>query len=499
MSTGTSLSAKGLNKDQLRWFYFLTGFFMLFSAIAIVKGFLFITGLPVVFFILLLTVFHLDTVAFLAVFVTPLSINLAKTSIGIGVSLPSEPIMFGLFLIFWLKVFADGGLDKKILHHPVTLLIIGHLMWFFFTTLTSSMPIVSIKSTLARFCYVSVFYFMFLYLFSKYRNIKKFLWMYMVPLLMVIFYTLANHIAANLSEDAAHISMTPFYNDHTAYAAVICFFIPVLFALTFDKKTSKKAKYVAGIFLFIFLTATILSYTRAAWVGLVAALCAYFAFLFRLKSALIYGGFTLLIVLAILFRTQITMDLESNSKVSSSDYASHVQSIGNISTDDSNLERLNRWACALRMWTDHPLLGFGPGTYMFKYAPYQKFSQRSGISTNNATGGGSHSEILGPLSEQGILGPIFYLLIGIVVAVRTSSFLKRSKDSSVKALARGLLLGLVTYWVHGFLNYFLDTEKASVPYWGFIAALVALDIFHEDHAVSDLSDQATTEQSDIVE
>ncbi|MBK7887087.1 MAG: O-antigen ligase family protein [Bacteroidetes bacterium] len=98
------------------------------------------------------------------------------------------------------------------------------------------------------------------------------------------------------------------------------------------------------------------------------------------------------------------MQLESNDQVSSDDYASHVQSIGNISSDDSNIERLNRWACALRMFQDRPVLGFGPGTYMFKYGSYQKFSERSGISTNFAEGGGSHSEYLGPLIRAGLYG-----------------------------------------------------------------------------------------------
>ena len=40
------------------------------------------------------------------------------------------------------------------------------------------------------------------------------------------------------------------------------------------------------------------------------------------------------------------------------------------------------------------------------------------------------------------------------------------------------MLGLVTYFSHGFLNNFLDTDKLSVPVWGFIAILVALDIYH---------------------
>ena len=40
-----------------------------------------------------------------------------------------------------------------------------------------------------------------------------------------------------------------------------------------------------------------------------------------------------------------------------------------------------------------------------------------------------------------------------------------------------LMLGLVTYFTHGVLNNYLDTDKASVPVWGFIAIIVAIDIY----------------------
>ena len=481
------------SKDQLNWFYALVALFALFLGWGMLKGMVFFAGLPVVFFILLLMIFRLDSIIFLSVLITPLSLNLAQTSIGIGVSLPSEPLMFALFIIFWLKVFLDGGLDKRIVKHPVTIIILLHLLWYTVTSFTSSMPLVSFKSTLARYCYISVFYFMLLYLFSKKENISKFIWYYTVPLLIVIGYTILNHANADFSEEIAHTAMTPFYNDHTAYAAVLCFFIPVMVAFSVDKSRTNNFRIISGIVLAILITATILSYTRAAWVGLIAALCCYLVFILRLKSALIYSGFILLILLAFLFRTQITMQLESNEKVSSDDYAAHVQSIGNISSDDSNIERLNRWACALRMFADRPIFGFGPGTYMFKYGAYQKYSERSGISTNFAEVGGSHSEYFGPLSEQGFMAPL--LLFGLIAAVAqsTSNYLKRTTNYSNVLLARGILLGLVTYWVHGVLNYFLDTEKASVPFWGFIAVLVALQIFDTDQKDSKSGKDSATQ------
>ena len=40
------------------------------------------------------------------------------------------------------------------------------------------------------------------------------------------------------------------------------------------------------------------------------------------------------------------------------------------------------------------------------------------------------------------------------------------------------ITGLVTYYLHGILNNFLDTDKASVPFWGFTALLVAIDVYY---------------------
>ena len=40
----------------------------------------------------------------------------------------------------------------------------------------------------------------------------------------------------------------------------------------------------------------------------------------------------------------------------------------------------------------------------------------------------------------------------------------------------GALLGLITYYIHGTMNNFLDTDKLSVPFWGFTAIIVAIDI-----------------------
>ncbi len=52
----------------------------------------------------------------------------------------------------------------------------------------------------------------------------------------------------------------------------------------------------------------------------------------------------------------------------------------------------------------------------------------------------------------------------------------RLKNPEMKSWLLGAVIGLVSYYVHGFMNNFLDTDKASVPFWGFTAMIVALDI-----------------------
>ena len=182
------------------------------------------------------------------------------------------------------------------------------------------------------------------------------------------------------------------------------------------------------------------------------------------------------------------MELEKNREESSTNFSSHLQSITNITTDASNIERFNRWNCAVKMFKERPILGWGPGTYAFLYAPYQVSNEKTIISTNFGDGGNAHSEILGPLAEQGLIGSISYLLIVLLVCYYSSVFISKCKNRNTKLLAMGLFLGLIAYWVHGFLNNFLDTDKASVSYWGFIAALVALQVYYKENNKEEFTD-----------
>jgi O-antigen ligase len=175
-------------------------------------------------------------------------------------------------------------------------------------------------------------------------------------------------------------------------------------------------------------------------------------------------------------KDQITIALERNRDESSDDLAEHVSSMGNISSDASNLERINRWNSALRMFEERPVFGWGPGTYTFQYAPFQAAEDRTIISTNFGLNGNAHSEYLGPLAEQGVLGMVLMVLLVVVTCYRALVLYPRMPAGEDKHLFTGAFLGLVTYYAHGVLNNYLDLDKASVPFWGMTIMVVLFDI-----------------------
>ena len=130
------------------------------------------------------------------------------------------------------------------------------------------------------------------------------------------------------------------------------------------------------------------------------------------------------------------------------------------------------------MFMERPIVGWGPGTYQFQYAPFQEAKNLTLISTNAGDLGNAHSEYIGPMSEGGLLAGLTMISIivyFIYLGIRLSLF---AREERIRLLALSILLGMSTYCVHGFLNNYLDIDKASVPFWGFMAILTALDLYH---------------------
>ncbi len=467
------------NKRGITILYVLSAIFIGMNCYLIYRDIYYLLFLPPFLVILYLYFYSLDKILLLIVMVTPVAINITQFEFNVGISLPSEPLMLGVLLLFIMKLFYGNKIDSRMLYHPLTIAVILQLVWMLITSMTSDLPLVSFKHLLARLWFVVPFYFLGIQLFRKRSNINRFVWFYAVPLIGVIAYTTYNHSQFGFDEQAGHWVMEPFYNDHTAYGAILALMIPMFFGFVFGKVYSKRTRVFAFIVLSILLGALVLSYCRAAWLSLAFALGVLFIVIFRIKLKWIFFVSVIFGFVFYIFSFEILDRLEKNRQGPSANFVEHLRSISNISTDNSNLERINRWQSALRMFEDRPVFGYGPGTYQFEYAPFQRSEEKTLISTNAGDKGNAHSEYIGPLSEQGLPGMLLVMAI-VVLFIRTAMRVyRRSDDPEVRMLSLSLMLALITYFLHGTMNNFLDTDKASVPVWGFMAAIVALDIYEK--------------------
>ena len=409
---------------------------------------------------------------------TPFSLNVKLKDFGLAISLPGEPLMAGILILFILKVLYDIKIEKKILYHPITIAIIINLSWITITTVTSTMPWVSFKFLLARLWFIICFYYFGILLFKEVKNIKRFMWAYIIPFTIIIFYTLIMHSQYGFTVDTANWIMSPFYNDHTIYGAILAMFLPIIVYFIYNSEYTFAQKGISFVFLLIFIVALVLSFTRAAWISLAIAFAIGAVMYFKINMRIVVFFGLAGLGLFLVTKDRIFMKLEKNRQDSSSNLTEHVQSISNISSDASNLERINRWSAALRMFQKHPSVGFGPGTYAFKYAPFQFSYEKTIISTNAGNKGNAHSEYIGPLAESGVLGLLTFVAIVAMIFYTGIALYYKMEQGSLRALLLAIILGLITYFIHGFLNNFLDTDKASVPVWGFAAAIVAIQLYH---------------------
>lgn len=437
--------------------------------------------LPLFFYFVL---FQFQLFGLLTALLIPLSI---KAPVGINVvSFPGEAyvLIVAVFFIFY-SLNKNSFSFHRILKHPVTIMILLDLGWSIFTGLLGESPMISMKRLLIKGAFVIVFYFFFIGLFRQKENLIRVWVLYGIGLILPVLWTLYNHSHYEFNKVVSFEMPPPFYNDHTLYAACIAFILPVIFLVGIKPQwygLQKKWKFFFLALGVLFFIAEYFSFSRAAWLSIIAAAISGIFIVF-LRFKLIH--FVVLVIAGTLILSYYSRDIYQNiarvDDVSRKENVDeHFRSMLNIQTDASNLERINRWQCAIRMFQDRPVTGFGPGAYLSNYAKYQVTTEMTRISTNHGEKGNAHSEYLMYLSETGMPGLVIFLIIIFFIAARAIRIFNTSKELRLKWLIFSILIGFISYLVHGLFNSFLDTDKASILFYAAIAAVVSVDLYHSD-------------------
>ena len=433
---------------------------------------LFPAGLLAIYF----AIFQTEKLFISIAFFTPLSINIEEFNSSFGLFLPSEPLLFGLMI--WLSALQlyRPFMPKNLWREPILFSVGIFLTWIFISSITSSHPIVSFKFLLAKLWFIVPVLFFGIHFLQKEKNRVAFIWLFLISSCIVVIYTITRHA---LGEKESHWVMSPFFKDHTIYGAIIALNVPLVFGLYLYKKHAPLIQAVIIAMIVLILAGLYFSYTRAAWLSVFGCLIIGGLIYYKVNWKPL-AGIAAIALLVVLFKwDSIEMELARNKQDHTTEsFDERLQSAANISTDASNLERINRWSCALAMFEERPVFGYGPGTYAFEYAPFQEPENLTIISTNFGDMGNAHSEYLGALAEMGIIGLLSFL--GIVATIFYTSIMVYNRipvsDTGTRILILSMIMALSTYFIHAFLNNFLDTDKAAVPIFGMCAMIIALGL-----------------------
>ncbi|MDB4728423.1 O-antigen ligase family protein, partial [Saprospiraceae bacterium] len=351
-------------------------------------------------------------------------------------------------------------------------------------------PLVSFKFTLVAIVHWFLFgYGLCVLQLNPQKYLERWFNFYTIPLLGILFFAWKNHAQYDFRMDASVLVARPFYFDHAILSASLLLLLGIYFSKIFiffrEKKTiffTYIQPFLYAVIVFLLSVGVYLSFSRAAWVSVILASViilgiVLFKFNFKLMLSISISGIILLGIL-----TPSLIDTIQQNKIESKkgNWQQQISSVGNITTDASNLERLNRYSCAWRMFQDRPITGFGAGTFPTAFLPYQRKEEMTRISVTTVgsqrkgKGGSTHSEYLRALSEMGLLGGMLFLSL-LLMSLRSGIRVFWKGNPSQQILALGLLFGLLTFFIHGLFNNFFHQGKIAILIWSSMAILVNLE------------------------
>lgn len=385
---------------------------------------------------------------------------------GWSIDLPAEPLMLGIGVILFFQVIRNPAALRGIFSGNGRLILVISALWFVWLGICavfSSMPAVSWKFWVVEVGHWWVFA-IGLSLFPQYR--ARAVGLFLLSLAGVVVYTLIHHASYHFRPDQALLAPMPFFPENTLYGAV-CAMAAVLwypFSGEIFRKIpvlQRRPELWRHLVFVLLLAGAFFSFSRAAVLSLVAAAVLGFAMTDRLRFRWVIAGGLLLLLGLLLLRDALAERL---------------------SRDVSSLERLNRYACALRMATARPLAGFGPGTFQFQYIPYQKPEEMTRISATAPVmrrgpdtygrGGGAHSEWMQALAETGWPGLLCWAVLMFVMLGKSTWRLWMARSSIDQPLAAGVFLCLFVFFLHSQVNNILHDGRVAALFW-VCAALLA--------------------------
>lgn len=384
---------------------------------------------------------------------------------------PDEPLMWVASLValdLWIRKRKAG-----VHSHAIVLLALAQLAWAAVCSLQSVEPLFSLKYMAAKSWYLLCFLVLPLLLPNITRLMKHAAVVLTISASCTAVWMLVRHAMVGFSFDDVNTAVSPFYRNHVMFAAMIVLCLPLAYA-AWRLALQGRWKKLAFAALVILCLALIFSYSRGAWLALLAALPA--GWLLR-RQWLLKG---LLLVIVIVVGAFAWLAYENRYLRFAPDYrttiyhealADHMQATYKLQ-DVSTAERFYRWIAGIRMAPDNILTGTGPSTFTVEYKKYTVPLYRTWVSRNEERST-VHNYFLLLLVEQGLPGLLLFLVFIGAVVWQLQQLRKKAESKEHKLVVEVMAAMLVMILLLNFLSDLVETDKVgSVFYW--VAAMTVI-------------------------
>lgn len=375
---------------------------------------------------------------------------------------PAEPLTAVAAVVLCFELMNNKSLlFSRLKKHAGVVLVF--VMGLVCATLANGLEPISVKYSLVFLGYLATY---FLLMGMHASSIPKLLGAYTIGLVPVALWSLWQWHGYGFNPITVKGIFLPFFKDHTILGATTA--LLGTYWVVRARFHSTGWAWAAALFCF---GLAYLSGSRAAWWSVVFASALLLVHPLRLTLRTALGLVGIALAVGAYQWSHLVEAMEANTHQSRSvagDDLDKALSATNLQSDESNVERLNRWHAAWEMFKEKPFTGHGPGMYQFVYHPYQtpKFYNRLTVTDPwhipENSGGSAHSEFLLALSEQGVGGGVAWILFWfLVVWFGFGATWSLPPPPSCWML----FLPLVTYLLHSQANNFLTSASFAFPFW----------------------------------
>lgn len=406
----------------------------------------------------------------------PLSTEINITP-SLGLDFPDEILMMlltGLAMLRWWHQPSDFPL--AVWKHPLFLLLILHLCWLVVASYYSVQPVLSVKFLLAKIWYIIPFVILPSLWLSSVSRVQKMIACLLIPMAVVILITLVRHATDGFSFESINQHLYPFFRNHVNYGAMlVCLWVIALAAylqstISYPYRQWLKWILVAGVI------ALILSYSRGAWLALIAAGITVWVIRKKRMGLLI----TLSVLTVLISTVWLATDQryfrfapDHDRTIFHTDFSQHMSATIALK-DVSNAERFYRWVAGARMFAEKPLTGFGPSTFYASYKPYTVKRFETWVS-NNPEHSTVHNYFLLTALEQGIIGLVIFCGLYFAMLWRIQYLYHHLHNYFYQtvAITIGALLAIIG--VINFMSDMIETDKIGSLFWLCLGMIIVLE------------------------